>query len=623
MANTILKRGSWYNANSTKAESINIFSYPSYAPTPFSDPSNWVGASKEFVSNLSKGTRQGAKLCITSLKCLFRAAQINFYGYSETLGGYGNEANRAFFVGEWISSNDFFSDDAKTYSTNTVPTACVAFIPSSASMQSSYFLAGTIHEQRTKDTVPYDETKHNGTAIMFSLFGKFLDDEEFAHHFAIFNEAYKKYMDFGIIDDDWISSAFICCDNMYRQSFDESLGIKEAVYVKPLSKVALEGETYAPDVKQGNLHIFGDTPSNDDNSVSSIVGSSLQGVYAYTERVLTKAEQTKVPTIPNWYIVPPQLINLLKHAQGTTAMTSPMRNFLLRGPAGTGKTETARAYSAATSLPYVKLTCGANTEIFDLFGQMMPTESLTQQNGYTPSIVDITLVPSDVYMKLTGIEKSDASSEEVLNILLERAKGEKEKGQQQFRYIESDLVKAIRYGYVCELQEPTAISNPGVLVQLNSLFDTDASITLPTGETIKRHPDCTLILTTNEGYAGTRPLNQSVISRMDLISTIETPQKATIMERIRAITGADEKTLDAKTLSDMVDIFETIQEYCKTHQIDSGSVGMRELISWATSTMITGKLLDSCIYTILESSSSYSEERTEIFDSCLKPKFQF
>ena len=42
------------------------------------------------------------------------------------------------------------------------------------------------------------------------------------------------------------------------------------------------------------------------------------------------------------------------------------------GPAGTGKTEAAKAIAAGLGLPYLFYTCSANTEIFDLLGQMLP-----------------------------------------------------------------------------------------------------------------------------------------------------------------------------------------------------------------------------------------------------------
>lgn len=49
-----------------------------------------------------------------------------------------------------------------------------------------------------------------------------------------------------------------------------------------------------------------------------------------------------------------------------------MRNFLLRGPAGTGKTMGAKAIAAGLNLPYMKYTCSAQTEIFDFIGMIFP-----------------------------------------------------------------------------------------------------------------------------------------------------------------------------------------------------------------------------------------------------------
>ena len=47
--------------------------------------------------------------------------------------------------------------------------------------------------------------------------------------------------------------------------------------------------------------------------------------------------------------------------------------------------------------------------------------------------------------------------------------------QQNFRYVDTPLVEAIRNGYLIEIQEPTVIANPGVLVGLNSLM-VDATV---------------------------------------------------------------------------------------------------------------------------------------------------
>lgn len=76
-----------------------------------------------------------------------------------------------------------------------------------------------------------------------------------------------------------------------------------------------------------------------------------------------------------------------------------MRNFMLRGPAGTGKTEGAKAIAAGLHLPYRCITCSANTEIFDLLGQILPDVDEKQLSlvGELPSFQDITLDPATAY----------------------------------------------------------------------------------------------------------------------------------------------------------------------------------------------------------------------------------
>lgn len=107
---------------------------------------------------------------------------------------------------------------------------------------------------------------------------------------------------------------------------------------------------------------------------------------------------------------------------------------------------------------------------------------------------------------------------------------------QNFQYVDTPLVEAIRYGYILEIQEPTVIANPGVLVGLNSLLDRCNSVYLPNGETIHRHPDTTIVITTNNDYAGCKQMNQSVISRMNLVIDLDEPDEDTQVERAMAVT---------------------------------------------------------------------------------------
>ena len=70
------------------------------------------------------------------------------------------------------------------------------------------------------------------------------------------------------------------------------------------------------------------------------------GKYELNKRTLTPTEQALVPKLPEWYIIPQEVVDICKHAQSTTGKPTQMRNFLLRGPAGTGKTMGAKASKA-------------------------------------------------------------------------------------------------------------------------------------------------------------------------------------------------------------------------------------------------------------------------------------
>ena len=205
-------------------------------------------------------------------------------------------------------------------------------------------------------------------------------------------------------------------------------------------------------------------------------------------------------------MIPPEIQMICEHAKQTTGTTHAMRNFMMRGPAGTGKTEGARAIASALHLPYRFITCSANTEIFDLIGQILPAtkedSSYAEEKEY-PSLTDIQMDPASAYFMLTGQYEEAIDEFTVYKTLLETVRKDSmtENGNtspaKEFKYVDTPLVDAIRNGYVLEIQEPSCIANPAVLVGLNGLLDQCKSITLPTGETVMRHPDTVIVITTN------------------------------------------------------------------------------------------------------------------------------
>lgn len=471
------------------------------------------------------------------------------------------------------------------------------------------------------------EKNNSGAALLFALMPTALADEEFNE----FYQKLKEHRENGYTDmEHAVETAALLCDNFYRR----------VRYSDMLSVGGIKAETPSngviPDLKPYNIQkgiyaptnvIFGDfqvmsSGHSAKRTAASIAAPDFVDKYILSDsRTLTPEEECTVPQLPGWYVIPEEIKRICEHAKLTTDTIQPMRNFLLRGPAGTGKTEGAKAIAAGLHLPYRCITCSANSEIFDLLGQILPDvdDPMVKVKGDYPSFQDISLDPATAYQKLTGIYDENVSEETVYQKLTDAIFQEKQEHDakdsppQHFKYVDTPLVEAIRYGYLVEIQEPTVIANPGVLVGLNSLLDRCNSVFLPNGEIITRHPDTMIVVTTNNDYAGCKPMNQSVISRMNLVIDLDEPDEDTLVERVLGITGCTDKS----TVKTMARIIKSISEYCRENLITDGCCGVRELISWVQSFMICADIREAARYTILSSVSSDAESRIEIESSCL------
>ena len=344
-------------------------------------------------------------------------------------------------------------------------------------------------------------------------------------------------------------------------------------------------------------------------------------------------------------------MDICKHAKITTGKPMQMRNFLLRGPAGTGKTMGAKAIAAGLGLPYMKYTCSAGTEIFDFIGQIFPDsenistgnvqldlerEELKAMGGINyanvsklmnlPDLDDMDYDPAGVFHALTGVENAAATAQDCMGIVLDmvtekvralsKTDSDQKNNGQSFTYVETDFLKALKNGYVVEIQEPTTIVQPGVLVGLNSLLEQTGSITLPTGEIINR-PDAVVVITTNISYEGCRGMNQSVLDRMSLVKDIELPSPEVMVQRVMSVTGAT----DEYQVSQMVQVINDMADYCRKNSISDGSVGMRSLIDWVISSEITGNVYQSALYTVISKATSDALDREALVQTILNPIF--
>lgn len=508
----------------------------------------------------------------------------------------------------------------------------------------------------TFENYTLNSSGRDGAAVMMALFPILMQDDEFKESF----EAYQDELNAGYPHMDKATEYMaLMCDNAYRRIKDDScvahikVNVDKAGNLMRVSQTHLDSGSFTPTtVLAGEFKIFAQTgPAQIYSATETIDHADFEGQYVLNKRTFTPQETMLIPKLPEWYIIPKEVVDICKHAKATTGKSMQMRNFLLRGPAGTGKTMGAKAIAAGLGLPYMKYTCSANTEIFDFVGMIFPDsedstgsaqldaerETLMQMGGINyanvsklmklPDLDDMDYDPAGVYMALTGVENAAATAQDCMSIVLDRvtekvrelSKTVKDKNSsgQTYRYVETDFVKALKHGYVIEIQEPSTIVQPGVLVGLNSLLEQSGSITLPTGEVIQRHPDAVVVVTTNTSYEGCRGMNQSVLDRMSLVRDVELPSPEVMAQRAMSVTGAT----DEYEVSKMVQVVNDLAEYCRKNSITDGSYGMRSLIDWIISSEITGDVYESALYTIISKATADELDREALISTVLEPIF--
>lgn len=173
----------------------------------------------------------------------------------------------------------------------------------------------------------------------------------------------------------------ILCDNAYRRVKDEKCGAHVKVSVDKsgnvlrVSQGQLDAGNFAPKtVIAGEFQIFAKNSKVQICVAADAVDhKDFVGKYQLSSgRKLSVLEESLVLKLQEWYIIPEQVVSICKHAQITTGKPVQMRNFLMRGTAGTGKTQGVMAVAAGLHLPYMKYTCSASTEVFDFVGMVFP-----------------------------------------------------------------------------------------------------------------------------------------------------------------------------------------------------------------------------------------------------------
>ena len=609
----------------------NLFNFSRALPTPFDSLTN-----KKVAVSSKYGDGTQATLCATMIKAVHAVCRC-MNGTDD--GAVGVIDHRC--VAEYKSA---MGSDAYHL---------VVYDSSSGAIMAS------VYDKNTEvfETYTMNQSNRDGAAVMMAMIPVLMNDEEFKENFNLYYDQFiSGYTDMAKATE---YMAYLC-DNAYRRIKDSGCAahvkanVDKSGNLMRVSQAQLDSGAFTPtSVIAGEFTIFAKTGPATIKKASAVVEhEDFVGKYELHTRRLNPQEMSLIPKLPEWYIIPQEVVDICKHAQATTGKPMQMRNFLLRGPAGTGKTMGAKAIAAGLHLPYMKYTCSAGTEIFDFIGMIFPDsdsastgdaqldqerELLKSMGGINyanvsklmnlPDLDDMDYDPAGVYQALTGMEKADATSQECMGIVLDkvtekvRALSKRDEASQSngqtYTYVETDFIKALKNGYVIEIQEPSTIVQPGVLVGLNSLLEQSGSITLPTGEIIERHPDAVVVVTTNISYEGCRGMNQSVLDRMSLVRDVELPMPEVMVQRAMSVTGETDELL----VSQMVQVVNDMAEYCRKNSITDGSYGMRSLIDWIISTQITGDVYQSALYTVIGKATADEVDREALKSTVLEPMF--
>lgn len=356
----------------------------------------------------------------------------------------------------------------------------------------------------------------------------------------------------------------------------------------------------------------------------------------------TEEEKKLIPVMPASYRMPEWVGRTCKYIKKSSKYEEPIRTAFLVGPSGCGKTLGSVAMASLLGLVHDHVTCQPDMEIFDFLGQIFPNTNPAQRVSFNdvrtalslPSVEDIMMDKESAYIQMykepmpANVEEADMICAMVNMVNAEMA--EMAKGK-DYTYVEGGLTKAIRNGYLFEVQEIGIVKRPGVAVGLNALLEagSEAFITLPTGESVQKNKNCVIVFTSNDEYEGTVNLNQSVLSRMGHVEYFKNASRDEMVSRTLAKVP---DFYDKELLKEMAEIVEKITEFCKEKGIEDGVCGQRELNNWAMEIMIDLEdygldeaspeiIRETCQHTVLNKVAQNVEDILDVAQGIVDPKY--
>lgn len=478
----------------------------------------------------------------------------------------------------------------------------------------------------------YDTKDHKGTALMLALIPRLLTDTRFAKKWVDLKAAVNSaniavtemllceitnFMYYLVKDDkavDAISySKNVIADIEKYKTIDTSIWYSTTTATQFFDQTVASAKVWDSNVE---------TAPDDVTVASGIdmdsIDLTLDPSYDYMGMPEVK--------MPAWYVCPKWVTDTATAVKMTHGTKNPVQNILLQGDAGSGKSMGSDALASLLGLCKREMSLGTDSGVSDILYRMIPNPNKGKggRKEGVPTFDDIENDFENSFEKLFGRKPSRVDTPAMA---YQKAHELMCEDEPDFIMTESDIMKGIRYGGVVEIQEANNLKRPAILEVLNPILAGNGFIELPTGEKVYRHPDCVFVFTINRGYEGTLPLQEAVLSRINLVRNIDSPSAEEMAARTKS--ALDFK--DDAALNKMAKMVASISEYIKENDMKNGVAGPRELLDWATmATVLNGgkseKISDEMIIhaafmTVLQKAAQDRDDINDIIDGCFNMEF--
>ena len=353
----------------------------------------------------------------------------------------------------------------------------------------------------------------------------------------------------------------------------------------------------------------------------AVTAAEARGMFrAYASaKTWTEDEEKLIPSFPDDYPVMPETLEIARYfveSGSNRNIRRPMRNFLWRGITSYGKSTGVEMLAHILHTPLLRLTCSSGMEAQDLLSQFIP-DSGADEGRDLPTFDDIMYDPESAYEAMTGEYREGVSCQEAMEEYGKACAARRGDGSARFRLVESNYVRALKNGYICEIQEISRIRDPGTLVSLNEYDRAGARIPLADGSFTERDPDAVVVYTDNVGYASCRQVDPSVMRRMDTVIDSYELTDEQVRGRVRYNTGFD----DDSRLASMMKVWRSVIDYCSANEITEGEVSVNELERWVAVYMIDGPegYTEGCRRCVVSKASADRTTQEEIWTQAALP----